>query len=176
VNARPQAADLRQALIAETLDEVAHLHDTVQALAPKLQTMADPIVETITEALTRAKKEVSEHAREQTTYVEQTMLRDRETFVTEQKAALQALDTSLRKRDAGIVKIMADILQKARADFAGELTQAIDKNAAHRRKKEKNRAALAGLALGLVVGVAGTMGTLIILLRLGIVGVVGGGQ
>ena len=174
MNARPQAADLRQALIAETLDEVAHLHDTVQALAPKLQTMADPIVETITEALTRAKKEVSEHAREQTTYVEQTMLRDRETFVTEQKAALQALDTSLRKRDAGIVKIMADILQKARADFAGELTQAIDKNASHRRKKEKNRAALAGLALGLVVGVAGTMGTLIILLRLGIVGVVGG--
>ena len=174
MNARPQAADLRQALIAETLDEVAHLHDTVQALAPKLQTMADPIVETITEALTRAKKEVSEHAREQTTYVEQTMLRDRETFVTEQKAALQALDTSLRKRDAGIVKIMADIVEKSRATFADELTQAIDKNASHRRKKEKNRAALAGLALGLVVGVAGTMGTLIILLRLGIVGVVGG--
>ena len=137
MNARPQAADLREALIAETLDEVAHLHDTVQALAPKLQTMADPIVETITEALTRAKKEVSEHAREQTTYVEQTMLRDRETFVTEQKAALQALNTSLRKRDEGIVKIMADILEKARTDFAGELTQAIDKNAAHRRKKEK---------------------------------------
>ena len=176
MNARPQAADLRQALIAETLDEVAHLHDTVQALAPKLQTMADPIVETITEALTRAKKEVSEHAREQTTYVEQTMLRDREKFVTEQKAALQALDTSLRKRDAGIVKIMADILEKARADFAGELTQAIDKNAAHRRKKEKNRAALGGLALGLVVGIMGTMATLIILLRLGIVGVVAAGQ
>jgi len=104
------------------------------------------------------------------------MLRDREKFVTEQKAALKALDTSLRKRDAGIVKIMADILEKARADFAGEVTQAIDKTAAHRRKKEKNRAALGGLALGLVVGIMGTMATLIILLRLGIVGVVAAGQ
>ena len=113
MSARPRAADLRQALIAETLDEVAHLHDTVQALGPKLQAMADPIAEAIAEALTRAKKEVSEHARDQATYVEQTMLRDREKFVTEQKAALQALDTSLRKRDAGIVKIMADILEKA---------------------------------------------------------------
>ncbi len=45
---------------------------------------------------------------------------------------------------------MGDVLGKARADLAGELTQAIDKNAAHRRKKEKNRAALGGLALGLV--------------------------
>ncbi len=175
MSARPQATDLREALIAETLDEVAHLHDTLQALGPKLEAMADPIIEAISEAVTRAKKEVSEHVQEQATYVEQTMLRDREKFVTAQKAALEALDTSLRKRDAGIVKIMADILEKARANFADELTQAIDKNASHRRKKEKNRAALGGLALGLVVGAAGTMGTLIILLRLGIVGVVGAG-
>jgi hypothetical protein len=126
---------------------------------------------------------VSEHAREQTTYVEQTMLRDREKFVTEQKAALEALDTSLRKRDAGIVKIMADIVEKTRATFADEMTQAVKEhtnqgayNPNQRPKKEKNRAALGALALGIAIGAAGTMGGLIILLRLGVVGVVGAGQ
>ncbi len=171
-----RATDLRAALIAETLDEVAHLHDAVQALAPKLQTMADPIVEAMSEALTRAKKELSEHAREQANYVDQVMFKDREKFVAEQKASLEALDSRLRIRDAAVAKIMADILEKSRATFADEMTQAIKKHTNQRPKKEKNRAALGALALGIVVGAAGTMGGLIILLRLGVVGVVGAGQ
>ena len=133
MNARPQAADLRQALIAETLDEVAHLHDTVQALAPKLQTMADPIVETITEALTRAKKEVSEHAREQTTYVEQTMLRDRETFVTEQPACRVSPREFRRVRPAppGLWQWRQPLLCRGRPAVAATLHTA-ERHSAHK--------------------------------------------
>jgi hypothetical protein len=111
------------------------------------------------------------------------MLRDREKFVTEQKASLEALDSRLRIRDAAVAKIMTDILEKSRATFAEEMKQAVKEhtnqgayNPDQRPKKAKNRAALGALALGIAVGAMGTMGTLIILLRLGVVGVVGAGQ
>ena len=54
MSTRPQAADLRAALIAETLDEVARLHDTVQALAPQLQALADPMIEAVPVVITPA--------------------------------------------------------------------------------------------------------------------------
>ena len=118
-----------------------------------------------------------------THYVEQTMLRDREKFVAEQKASLEALDTRLLNRDAAVAKIMANILEKSRVTFADEMKQAVKEhtnqgayNPDQRPKKAKNWAALGALALGVGVGVMGTMGTLIILLRLGVVGVVGAGQ
>ncbi len=142
-----------------------------------------PIQEAIAGAVTRAKKEVSAHAQDQASYVEQTMLKDREKFVTEQKAALDALDERLLDRDAGIVKVMTDILEKARANFSEEMTQTVKEHTKQvaykpdqRPKKAKNWAALGTLGLGLVVGSMGTMATIIILLRLGVVGVVGGGQ
>ena len=142
-----------------------------------------PITEAIAGALTQAKNVVSEHAREQAAYLEQTMLRDREKFVAEQKASLEALDTRLLNRDAAVAKIMTNILEKSRVTFADEMKQAVKEhtnqgayNPDRRPKKAKNWAALGALALGIGVGVMGTMGTLIILLRLGVVGVVGAGQ
>jgi hypothetical protein len=66
VSTPSRTTDLREALLAETLDEVVRLHDTVQAIAPKLHAA-------LAEATTEAKKEVNEHAQAQAFYVEQTM-------------------------------------------------------------------------------------------------------
>ena len=158
-------------------------HQNKAILQHYLHGALEPIRHGIADTMTQARQEMGEHTRAQMAYVDDRMLRDREKFVTEQKAALQALDTSLRKRDAGIVKIMADILEKARATFAEEMKKAVKEhtnqgayNPDQRPKKAKNWAALRAGALGIAVGSMGTMATIIILLRLGIVGVVGAGQ
>ncbi len=129
-------------------------------------------------AVKRAQQDLTVHAQEQANYVDQVMFKDREKFVTEQKASLDALDSRLRIRDAAVAKIMTDILEQASERFAAEVAVAANKPKEPQRQdnKEKKRAALGALALGIAVGAAGTMGTIIILLRLGVVGVVGAGQ
>jgi hypothetical protein len=58
--------------------------------------------------------------------------------------------------------------EKARVTFPAELAQAIEKKTSQRRNKEKDRAALGGLALGVVVGAMGMLGGLWVVLRFGI--------
>jgi hypothetical protein len=176
VSGNPQPSTARDALIAETLDEVARLHDAVQAIGPTLQAA-------IAEAAAQGKKDVQEHAREQAAYVDQVMFKDREKFVAEQKASLEELDGRLLNREAAVAKIMTKILEQSRVTFADEMNKAVEEhtnqrayNPDRRPKKANKWAALGPLALGIGVGVMGTMGTLIILLRLGVVGVAGAGQ
>jgi hypothetical protein len=129
VSSPSQATDLREALLAETLDEVVRLHDTVQAIAPNLHAA-------LAEATTEAKKEVNEHAQAQALYVEQTMLEDREKFTQEQQCALEELDQRLKDRDAALTALMVDILaKKARAQLAAEMQEAMQKATAGRQKQ-----------------------------------------
>ncbi|MGB5831167.1 MAG: hypothetical protein WBG92_04160 [Thiohalocapsa sp.] len=156
------------------------------AIGPIQQAIAEAATraqQAIAEAVTQARNVVSEHAREQAAYVDQVMFKDREQFVAEQKASLEALDGRLLNREAAVAKIMTDILEQSRVTFADEMKKAVKEhtnpgayNPNQRPKNAKKRAALGALALGIAVGVIGTLGTLIILLRLGVVGVVGAGQ
>jgi transketolase len=147
VSTPSRATDLREALLAETLDEVVRLHDTVQAIAPKLHAA-------LAEATTEAKKEVTEHAQAQAFYMEQTMLKDREKFTQEQKSALEELDQRLKDRDAALTALMADILAKARTQLAAEMQEAVQKATAGRQKQQ--RALFAAMLLGMLLTIVGT--------------------
>ena len=147
-----RATDLREALIAQTLDEVVRLHDAVQAIGPTLQAA-------VAQAAAQAKQEVQDSAQAQALFVEQQMLKDREKFVQEQKALLKDLGQELKNRDTWLTALMAEILKKARAQLTEEMEQAAMKATATRKQQERReiRAMLLGVGCGvmaLVVGIS----------------------
>jgi hypothetical protein len=143
-----RATELRDALIAETLDEVARLHDALQAIGPTLQAA-------VADAVAQGKKEVHEHVQAQTLFVEQAMLKDREQFTQAQKAALQELGEQLKNRDTWLSALMAEILKKGRAQFTAEMQQAAKKAIVSRQKQQ--RGMLFGMLLGMSLTLVGVI-------------------
>ena len=148
MNNAARATELRDALIAETLDEVARLHDAVQAIGPTLQAA-------VADAVAKGQKEVDEHVQAQALFVEQAMLKDREQFTQAQKAALAALGEQLKIRESWLTDLMADILKKGRAQYTQEMEQAAMK--ARTTIKKQERKILGGMLLGVLLTVIGAM-------------------
>lgn len=143
-----RAVDLREALLAETLDEIARLHDAVRSLGPTLHAA-------VAEAVAAGKKEVADHAQAQVMFVEQAMLKDREKFVQEQKALLEDLGQQLKNRDTWLTALMAEILKKGRQQYTEEMEQAAMK--ARTAIKKQERKILGGIFLGVLLTVIGAM-------------------
>ena len=135
-----------------------YLHQAVGPIQQAIAEAATRAQQTIADASTQAQQDIRAHAREQALYIDGVMLKDREKFVTEQKAALEALDERLLNRDAALVKLMTDIMEKARATLAAEVAATREKGWMRRLEKQKDRAGFGPLETGIAIGIVTTVG------------------
>lgn len=123
-----RADDLRSALLAETLDEVARLHEVIQAIEPQFDAWAAAAKTAIEEATARAQAELERTAEAQAQWLEQETLKDRQAFLAqlqeafdswtgEVQALVEGQEATLRR----VVVQTVQVLQEQRA--AGAATR-----------------------------------------------------
>lgn len=125
-----------------------------------LERAAAPIRDAIAKAVKKAEKDLSAQTQAQVSYIEQTMFQDREHFVAEQKAMIDAFDKRLLAHEAALKNLFTQGINKA----GEELGKEIEKTARHWGEEKKGLTLFAGATAGSLLFFICTVG-LIVLLR-----------